>query len=66
MRALVGELLDFVAETAEIFKSHDDLDRIRAILAEGSSADRQLAVYAKNNSFNDVVDDLIAQSMLGA
>jgi carboxylate-amine ligase len=65
LRDLVGELLDFVAETAEIFKSHDDLERIRAILREGSSADRQLAVYAQSSSFNDVVDDLIAQSTLG-
>ena len=66
VRALIGELLDFVAEAADIFKSHDDLERIRAIVRDGSSADRQLAVYAKNQSFNDVVDDLIAQSNLGA
>jgi carboxylate-amine ligase len=65
LRDLVGELLEFVAETADIFGSHDDLERIRAILREGSSADRQLAVYAQNSSFNDVVDDLIAQSTLG-
>jgi carboxylate-amine ligase len=65
LRDLVGELLDFVAETAEIFKSHDDLERVRAILREGSSADRQLAVYARSSSFNDVVDDLIEQSTLG-
>jgi len=66
VRALIGELLDFVAEAADIFKSHDDLDRIRAVLRDGSSADRQLAVYARNQSFNDVVDDLIAQSILGS
>lgn len=65
VRELVGELLEFVAETAEIFKSRDDLDRIRAILREGSSADRQLGVYAKTGSFNAVVDDLIEQSTLG-
>ena len=66
VRDLVGELLDFVSEAAEIFKSHDDLERIRVILREGSSADRQLAVYARNQSFNEVVDDLIEQSNLGA
>jgi glutamate---cysteine ligase / carboxylate-amine ligase len=65
-RVLIGELLEFVSEAADIFKSHDDLERIRVILREGSSADRQLAVYAKNSSFNDVVDDLIEQSNLGA
>jgi glutamate---cysteine ligase / carboxylate-amine ligase len=66
VRDLIGELLEFVSETADTFKSHDDLDRIRTILKEGASADRQLAVYAQNGSFNDVVDDLIQQSMLGA
>jgi glutamate---cysteine ligase / carboxylate-amine ligase len=65
VRALIGELIEFVAEAADIFGSHDDLDRIRAILRDGSSADRQLGVYAKNQSYNDVVDDLIQQSTLG-
>jgi carboxylate-amine ligase len=64
-RELVGELLEFVAETADIFGSHDDLDGIRRILREGSSADRQLAVYGRSESFHAVVDDLIEQSSLG-
>ena len=65
IRSLIGELLDFVQEAADIFKSHDELERIRGIVKEGTSADRQLAVYAKNNSITEVVDDLIEQSMLG-
>lgn len=65
IRALVGELLEFVSETAEIFGSQDELDRIRRILDEGTSADRQLAVYAKTRSFHAVVDDLITQSSYG-
>lgn len=65
IRALVGELLEFCSETAEIFGSQDELDRIRRILAEGTSADRQLAVFAKTNSYQAVVDDLIEQSSLG-
>ena len=35
-RDLIVELLDFVAEAADIFRSHDELDRIRKILAEGT------------------------------
>lgn len=65
VRHLVGELLDFVEETAEIFDSQSDLDRIRAILREGASADRQLAVFAKTGSYQSVVDDLMEQSALG-
>jgi carboxylate-amine ligase len=64
-RELIGELLEFVAEAADIFGSHDDLDGVRRILREGSSADRQLAVYARSESLNAVVDDLIEQSSLG-
>lgn len=65
VRHLIGELLDFIDETAEIFKSQRDLERIREIVRDGSSADRQLALYAKTNNFHTVVDDLIEQSALG-
>jgi carboxylate-amine ligase len=65
VRALIGELLDFVEEAAEIFKSQDELERIRGILKEGTSADRQLGVFARTGSYQAVVDDLIAQSALG-
>lgn len=65
-RDLIVELLDFVAEAADIFRSHDELDRIRKILAEGTSADRQLRIFRETNDLNAVVDDLIEQSTLGA
>lgn len=65
VRALIGELLDFCEETSEIFGSQHELERIRRILKEGTSADRQLAVFAKTQSYEAVVDDLIAESSLG-
>ena len=65
VRALVGELLEFVSEASDVFQSGDDLERIRQICRDGSSADQQLAVYAKTNSFPAVVDHLIAESSLG-
>jgi carboxylate-amine ligase len=65
-RDLIVELLDFVAEAADVFRSHDELDRIRKILAEGTSADRQLRVFRETNDLHAVVDDLIAQSTMGA
>jgi carboxylate-amine ligase len=65
VRALIGELLDFCEETSEIFGSQHELERIRRILKEGTSADRQLAVFAKTQSYEAVVDDLIEQSSLG-
>jgi glutamate---cysteine ligase / carboxylate-amine ligase len=66
VRHLVGELLEFCAEPAEIFGLAAEFDRIRDILREGTSADRQLGIYAKAQNFHDVVDDLIDQSMIGA
>lgn len=66
VRDLIGELLEFVSEAADVLKSQAELDRIRAILHEGTSADRQLAVHTRSGgSFNAVVDDLIQQSILG-
>lgn len=64
-RELILELLEFVAEAADIFKSQPELDRIRAILKEGSSADRQLEVFKRTGSFQAVVDHLIHESSLG-
>ncbi len=64
-RALIEELLDFVSEAADIFKSQDELDRIRALCAEGTSADRQLRIFKQTGSLKAVVDDLADQTMLG-
>lgn len=66
VRSLIVEMLDFVAEAAEIFQSQHELDGIRRILKEGTSADRQLAVFAKTQSYQAIVDDLIEQSMIGS
>ncbi len=65
VRALIGELLDFCEETSEIFGSQHELERIRTILKEGTSADRQLKVFARTQSYEAVVDDLIEQSSVG-
>jgi len=66
LRGLISELLDFVSEAADIFKSQDELDRIRQILVEGTSADKQLAIYDKTKSYQAVVDHLIAETARGA
>ncbi|MDI3287579.1 carboxylate-amine ligase [Polyangium sp. 15x6] len=66
VRVLIGELLDFVEEAAVIFKSEADLDRVRGILKEGTSADKQLAVFQKTQSVQAIVDHLIEQTAMGA
>ncbi len=62
---LIAELLEFVSEAADIFKSHDELDRVRAILKEGTSADKQLRVFNETKDIKAVVDHLIEQTSLG-
>lgn len=66
LRELISELLDFVSDAADIFKSQDELDRVRKILQEGTSADKQLAIYEKTASYQAVVDHLISETMRGA
>jgi carboxylate-amine ligase len=66
VREIISELLDFVSDAADIFKTQDELDRVRSILAEGTSADKQLAVYDKTESYKAVVDHLISETMRGA
>ncbi|MEJ7734529.1 MAG: carboxylate-amine ligase [Polyangiaceae bacterium] len=65
-RDLIGELVDLVSDMADVFGTQDEMERIRTILREGTSADRQLAVYARTQSFHAVVDDLVEQTMVGA
>lgn len=66
LRELISELLDFVSDAADIFKTQDDLDRVRKILQEGTSADKQLAIFDKTQSYQAVVDHLISETMRGA
>lgn len=64
-KLLVEELLDFVSEAADIFQSQDELDRIRQICREGTSADKQVQVFKQTQSMRAVVDHLAAETIAG-
>ena len=64
-RALILELLDFVDDVVDELGCRQDLQYIHTILENGTGADRQLAVYAQRNSFEDVVDYITAQTLVG-
>ena len=64
-KLLVEELLDFVSEAADIFQSQDELDRIRQICREGTSADKQIQVFKQTQSMRAVVDHLAAETIAG-
>ena len=65
VRDLIYELLDFVDDVVDELGSRKELEYIHTILANGTSADRQLKTYEETNDLNEVVDQLIAETMEG-
>lgn len=73
MVELIDELVDLVREQAEALGSIDYVERIRVIVAEGTSADRQRAVYEnalsdgadKDEALREIVDHLIVETVEG-
>ncbi|MDP9258392.1 MAG: hypothetical protein M3Q31_17850 [Actinomycetota bacterium] len=61
-RRLVEELLDRVADDAAAIDATDALDRVAAIVREGTSADRQLALCRSGASLNGVVQSLVDET----
>jgi carboxylate-amine ligase len=72
-RDLVEELIALVAEEADRLGCRAEVDRIRVIAAEGTSADRQLAVlynaieqgHSEEAALRQVVDHLLAETLEG-
>jgi glutamate---cysteine ligase / carboxylate-amine ligase len=64
VRDLICEYLDFVDDVVDDLGSREEIEHIHTILADGTSADRQLKVYEETNDLNAVVDLLVAETML--
>jgi len=65
-RELVRELLVwFIDDVLDELGSRKEVEYAFRILDEGSSADRQLAVYARTGDFKAVVDHVIAETAEG-
>lgn len=66
MRDLVHELREFVDDVVDELDLRREIDYLDTMLANGTSADRQLAVYrASGGDLNAVVDHLIADTRHG-
>jgi len=65
MRDLAIELLDFVDDVVDDLGSRSAVEYVRTILADGTSADRQVAVYRKTGDTRAVVELLAEESMPG-
>jgi len=62
---LATELLTLVDDVVDELGVRREVEHVRTILAEGTSADRQLAVFEKTGDLKAVVDHLVAETRLG-
>jgi carboxylate-amine ligase len=62
---LMEELLDFVDEVVDELGVRHELDHIRKIVARGSGADRQLAVWQETKDLKKVVDFILDETEHG-
>jgi carboxylate-amine ligase len=63
---LIRELLDwFIGDVVDELGSRAEVEYAYRILAEGSSADRQLATFRRTGELTAVVDQLIAETEEG-
>lgn len=65
LRFLMEELLELVDDVVDELGTRQDVEYIRTILKEGSSADRQLRVYQETDSLEAVVDMLATETLIG-
>jgi len=65
MPDLVEELIEWLGDVVDDLGVRDEVAHARAICAEGTSADRQLAVYRETGSLEAVVDHLVAETTAG-
>ncbi len=66
MAELIDELLEFVNDAVDELGTKDAIDGVRRIAREGTSADRQLAVFeSSGGKLEAVVDQVLAETMLG-
>jgi len=64
-RNLVLELLDFIDDVVDELGSRNEINYVHKILAGGTGADRQLAVYEQTGSYEAVVDYITSQTLAG-
>ncbi|MGI8957712.1 MAG: carboxylate-amine ligase, partial [Chthoniobacterales bacterium] len=64
-RSLIHEILEFIAPEVGELGSCSEIGHIEKILAEGTGADRQLAVWERTGDLKAVVDHIIAETYEG-
>jgi glutamate---cysteine ligase / carboxylate-amine ligase len=62
---LARELVEFVADVADEMGISEEVGYVETILAEGTSADRQVRVWRETGDLKKVVDHVVAETRLG-
>jgi glutamate---cysteine ligase / carboxylate-amine ligase len=65
MRDLAVELLEFLDDVIDDLGSRKEIEYVHTVLREGTSADRQLAVYRQSHDLKAVVQHLIRETRAG-
>ncbi len=65
MRDLALELLEFIDDVVDDLGSRDAVNHVHTVLAEGTSADRQLAVYRATGDLKEVVQHIVRETRQG-
>ncbi len=65
MRDLAVELLDFVDDVVDDLGSRPHVEYVKAILRDGTSADRQLKVYRETGDLKAVVQHVVKETQAG-
>jgi carboxylate-amine ligase len=65
MRDLALELLEFIDDVVDELGSRREIEYVHTVLAEGTSADRQLEVFRRTNDFKAVVQHLVSETRAG-
>ena len=65
MRDLCSELLEFVDDVVDVLGSRREVEYLRTIVREGTSADRQIAVFERTGQLHAVVDAVAAETIEG-
>jgi carboxylate-amine ligase len=66
MRTLALELLEFVDDVVDELDSRDAVEYVHTVLREGTSADRQLAVFRRTGDLKAVVRHIVDETRSGA
>ncbi|MBC8174266.1 MAG: carboxylate-amine ligase [Candidatus Marinimicrobia bacterium] len=65
LRSLMEEMLELVDDVVDTLGTREEVEYIRTIMEEGTSADRQLRCFEETGSLNAVVDMLIKETFEG-